>query len=301
MDANHLGLLLDGYEIDKETSCSRQVSLFMDTILGWQFKIHNHGFVRVVDYMGTDAAIVQAARVSYGEGTTTKSSDDGLIRYLIENKHTSPIEQVRIKFHLKMPIFVARQHLRHRMASVNEYSGRYSIMGDEVYIPAPEFINVQSADNKQGRGQTMSAEDAQKVTDILNQMAESSQKQYHDLLDLDLTRELARIGLGLNTYTEFYWTIDLHNLFHFLNLRLHPHAQKEIRDYAEVILLILRGWVPSATAAFENFILNGMQLSDAAQRYLRHRINAPYDLIPMVPGMSSFSTENTTTELAFSI
>lgn len=265
---------------------TRPSSGYLDDILGNPFWMLDHGFIRVIDYMGNDGSIVQAARVSYGTGTETKSEDASLINYLVENKHTSPLEQVRIKFHIKAPIFVARQWLRHRMSSVNEYSGRYSIMDGGVYIPDMEFIAAQSTSNKQGRGEPLSLEQKEKVRDLLIEISNASNKTYHDLLQENLARELARIGLTLNTYTEWYWTIDAHNLFHFMRLRAHSHAQYEIRVYAEQILNICHKWLPMATAAFENFIMYGESFSKAAMTYMKNRINAGGAPVDRVKGMS---------------
>lgn len=277
-----------GMPADVSTKLPRPNVPALDKLLGVTFRVHDHGRVRCIDYMGDDAAIVQAARVSYGKGTKTKSKDAGLISYLIENYHTSPIEQARIKFHIKAPIFVARQWIRTRMSSTNEYSGRYSEMTCEYYVPADEDIAAQSTDNKQGRGEVLTPEQRQKVRDLLIHTSEDGVTTYNKLLDdeVGLARELARIGLSLNTYTEWYWTIDAHNLFNFIRLRFHPHAQKEIRDYAEVIWKLVKIWLPMTADAVENFILEGERFSGAAMRYLAARIAAHGAPVPAPRKMS---------------
>ena len=286
--ASDVSALLKKYTVDKATEVKRVTSLFMDCILGWTFKIHTHGFVRVIDYMGDDSSIVQAARVSYGKGTKTRLKDASLISYLIENAHTSPLEMVRIKLHIKLPIFVARQWIRHRTAGLNEYSGRYSVMGCEYYLPDADDIAGQSDDNKQARGDGLTAEQRERVIELLTATCDDSVKTYEELLseDVGLARELARIGLTLNTYTELYWTIDLHNLINFIRLRLHSHAQKEIRDYAQVIWDILEGWLPITTKAAKNFVLDSKRLSGAALTYLQMRISNGGKPVEKVDGMS---------------
>ncbi|MBC6438359.1 MAG: FAD-dependent thymidylate synthase [Rhodobacteraceae bacterium] len=236
----------------------------------------DHGFVKVVDYMGDDASIVQAARVSYGEGTKKTRDDEGLIRYLMRHAHTTPFEMCDIRFHVKAPIFVARQWMRHRTASVNEVSGRYSVLKTDCYIPDPEHLGTQSKTNKQGRGDDiLNEEDADRVITRIKDAGRNCDETYGQMLhpDVDLSRELARIVLPLNTYTEWYWKIDLHNLFHFLQLRLDEHAQYEIRVYAEAIALVIKGWVPLAWKAFEDYRLNAVSLSaqgvDCVRRMLR--------------------------------
>jgi thymidylate synthase (FAD) len=233
-----------------------------EAILDKEYPVLDKGFVRLVDYLGSDSRIVQAARVSYGEGTKTYRQDKGLIDYLLRNNHTSPFEQVNLTFHIKMPIFVARQWIRHRTARVNEISGRYSVMADEAYIPEPGHINLQSDDNKQGRApEAVDAALQQQVLDILKQDQARAFNTYHKLLDLGIARELARVDLPLSLYTQWYWQMDLHNLFHFLQLRLDSHAQYEIRVYAEVILEIVRKVCPLACDAFENFSRAGQGFS----------------------------------------
>ena len=235
----------------------------LDLILENEFQILDHGFIRLIDYMGNDSSIVQAARVSYGAGTKAVSEDKALINYLIKHKHTSPIEMCEIKFHLKMPIFIARQWIRHRTASINEYSARYSILSNQYYIPEPERMQRQSTNNKQGSGEALPKEFATKVANILNEDANRCYANYEEMLggEITLARELARMNLTLNYYTEFYWKIDLHNFLHFINLRAHPHAQYEIRVYAQKLLEIAEIWCPFATSAFKEHIMNGVNFS----------------------------------------
>ena len=245
-----------------------------EEILDKEYPVLDHGFVRLVDYLGSDQRIVQSARVSYGEGTKTYRQDKGLINYLMRNDHTSPFEQVVFTFHVKMPIFVARQWTRHRTARMNEISGRYSVMKDDVYIPAAENIALQSEDNKQGRASApVDAETAKKIQSIMASDAERAFENYHQMLDMGIAREISRIDLPLSLYTEFYWEIDLHNLFHFLKLRLDNHAQFEIRQYAIVMLEMIRRVCPIATEAFENHKLKGRSFSgremDAIKAMLR--------------------------------
>ncbi|MDR3284682.1 MAG: FAD-dependent thymidylate synthase [Treponema sp.] len=233
-----------------------------EAILDKEFPVLDKGFVRLVDYLGSDARIVQSARVSYGEGTKTVREDGALIDYLLRHEHTSPFEQVVFTFHLKMPVFVARQLVRHRTARMNEISGRYSVMKNECYVPAPEDIAPQSADNKQGRAdEALGASEAQKTREALRAGQDAAFASYDKLIESGLARELARINLPLSLYTEMYWQIDLHNLLHFLKLRLDGHAQKEIRDYAQVLLEIARKVAPLAAASFENHVKNGVRFS----------------------------------------
>ena len=220
------------------------------------------GFVRLVDYMGSDARIVQSARVSYGEGTKSYREDKGLINYLMRNAHTSPFEQVQLTFHTKMPIFVARQWVRHRTARLNEISGRYSVMADEFYVPAPEQIRPQSEDNKQGRSEARftEAEEKEIIAAMVDEQ-ESAYAAYTRLLDRNLARELARANLPVSLYTEWYWQIDLHNLFHFLRLRMDAHAQYEIRVFAEAMAGCAKAVAPLAYEAFEEHVLGALELS----------------------------------------
>jgi thymidylate synthase (FAD) len=242
----------------------------LEAMLFQAFPVLDHGFVRVIDYMGDDSAIVQAARVSYGRGTRRVQEDAGLIRYLMRHRHTTPFEMCEIKFHVKLPIFVARQWIRHRTASVNEYSARYSILDKEFYIPAPEQLAAQSVSNRQGRGDVLDGDEAAEVLNVLRADAERTYANYALMLNegetpdptrRGLARELARMNLTLNTYTQWYWKTNLHNLFHFLSLRADPHAQYEIRVYADAMLLMTEAWVPIAAAAFRDYRLGAVTLS----------------------------------------
>jgi thymidylate synthase (FAD) len=236
----------------------------LDAMLFTALPVLDHGFIRVVDYMGDDAAVVQAARVSYGRGTRKTTEDEGLIRYLMRHHHSTPFEMCEIKYHVKLPIFVARQWIRHRTANVNEYSARYSIMDKEFYLPAPEHLALQSADNRQGRGAVLEGDAAVRVMDLLRQDAEQTYAHYEEMLDeasIGLARELARMNLTLNTYTQWYWKTDLHNLFHFLRLRADAHAQYEIRVYAEAMLETVKAWVPLSYAAFSDYRLGAITFS----------------------------------------
>ena len=233
-----------------------------EEILDKEFKCLNAGFVRLVDYMGGDESIVQAARVSYGKGTKSVNEDRGLIRYLMRHLHTTPFEMVELKFHVKLPIFVARQWIRHRTANVNEYSGRYSIMKDEFYIPGHDAIHFQSLRNKQGRSAEEVPEDLRsRVLEILTSSQQQMYAEYEQMLESDIARELARINLPLSLYTEWYWKIDLHNLFHFLRLRIDPHAQYEIRVYGEAMAEITKRVAPMAWEAFEDYIQKSEKFS----------------------------------------
>ncbi len=231
-------------------------------LIGKEFPCLDKGFVRLIDVMGDDAAIVQAARVSYGAGTKKINEDVGLIRYLLRHLHTTPFEMVEFKFHVKLPIFVARQWIRHRTANVNEYSGRYSEMKDEFYVPAIDQVRAQSATNKQGRAEE--AFDPTVADRIRTGMFETQSRlygEYQDLLNADLAREIARINLPVSNYTEWYWKVDLHNLFHFLKLRIDPHAQYEIRVYGEAMAQLVKAAVPVAYEAFEDYILHARRFS----------------------------------------
>lgn len=236
----------------------------------------DHGFVRVVDYMGDDAAICQAARVSYGRGTKSVQNDAGLIRYLMRHWHSTPFEMCEVKLHVKLPVFVARQWIRHRTANVNEYSARYSILDREFYIPAPENLAAQSTSNKQGRSEVLQGEEAARVLDILRQDAMRSYDHYEEMLSQDgqqgLARELARMNLPANIYTQWYWKVDLHNLFHFLRLRADAHAQYEIRAYADALCDIVADWVPAAFAAFRDYRMESLSLSGQAVSVLKRRL-----------------------------
>jgi thymidylate synthase (FAD) len=253
-----------------------------EDILDKEFPCLNAGFVRLVDYMGGDESIVQAARVSYGKGTKTVNEDRGLIRYLMRHHHTTPFEMVELKFHVKLPIFVARQWIRHRTANVNEYSGRYSVMKDEFYVPEAGAIHYQSLRNKQGRGsEDVPAELRQKVLDILLASQKQLYGEYEQMLESDIARELARVNLPVSLYTEWYWKIDLHNLFHFLRLRMDDHAQYEIRVYATALGEITKAVAPTAWEAFQDYILKSktfsrLELAVLAQSLDRSAITAEY-------------------------
>ncbi|MFQ5783376.1 MAG: FAD-dependent thymidylate synthase [Alphaproteobacteria bacterium] len=253
----------------------RTVSPGLEEILYQPIPVLDHGFVRVIDYMGDDGAVVQAARVSYGYGTRKLREDRGLIRYLMRHRHTTPFEMCEIKYHVKLPIFVARQWIRHRTANVNEYSARYSILDREFYLPAPEHLGAQSAANRQGRGAVLEGAEAERVMELLRADAERAYDHYGEMLNEDregnvvdparqgLARELARMNLSLNFYTQWYWKTDLHNLLHFLSLRADDHAQYEIRAYARVMIETVERWVPAVFEAFMDYRAGGAELSAA--------------------------------------
>ncbi|MDR2618817.1 MAG: FAD-dependent thymidylate synthase, partial [Treponema sp.] len=244
-----------------------------EAILDKEFPVLNKGFVRLVDYLGGDERVVQSARVSYGAGARSFREDAGLIDYLMRNRHTSPFEQVILTFHIKLPVFVARQWIRHRTARVNEISGRYSVMKDDFYIPAPDDIALQSGDNKQGRSaDPLEADKAEKIRALFAEGQKEAYAAYTELIDSGLARELARINLPLAIYTEWYWQIDLRNLFHFLELRLDAHAQKEIRLYAEVLFEIAKKTAPCCCESFERHILGGVQFSKDEFAELKRRL-----------------------------
>jgi thymidylate synthase (FAD) len=240
------------------------------------FKVLDHGFIRIVDYMGNDNAVVQAARVSYGTGTKQVREDRGLIRYLMRHRHTTPFEMCEIKLHVKLPIFVARQWVRHRTANINEYSARYSYLDKEFYVPQPEHLATQSSTNRQGRGAVLEGQEAAKVLQILREDASRSHDHYVEMMNEDesgitlrdgqhgLARELARMNLTLNFYTQWYWKVNLHNFMHFLSLRADQHAQYEIRTYAETMLKILEKWVPQVYEAFCDYRLSSFEMSSPA-------------------------------------
>jgi len=245
-----------------------------EKILDKEFPVLNKGFIRLVDYMGSDERIVQAARVSYGKGTKSVREDKGLITYLLRNDHTSPFEQVVFTFHCKMPLFVARQWIRHRTARLNEISGRYSVMADDFYIPELSDISFQSSDNKQGRSEEeVPAELKEKVIELLKADQKRVYDNYQTLLEDNVARELARINLPLSLYTEWYWQIDLHNLFHFLRLRLDVHAQKEIRVYAEAMYEAASKVCPQAFEAFEQYIKGSVRFSKDELTALKLMLN----------------------------
>jgi len=264
-------------EIDRlraETQPTRRATVAaLEAVLYEAIPVLDHGFVRVIDYMGDDAAVVQAARVSYGKGTKKINEDRGLIQYLMRHRHTTPFEMCEIKYHVKLPIFVARQWIRHRTANVNEYSARYSILDNEFYLPAPEQIAAQSKSNRQGRGEQLTPAETARVLDLLRDDALRAYRDYTTLLNTDeagavidpdrqgLARELARMNLTLNFYTQWYWKTDLYNLLNFLSLRGDAHAQYEIRAYADVMLETLERWVPLTAEAFRQYRLGGAHLS----------------------------------------
>jgi thymidylate synthase (FAD) len=253
----------------------------LEDILYEPIPVLDHGFVRVIDYMGDDAAVVQAARVSYGKGTKRVSEDRGLVHYLMRHRHTTPFEMCEIKYHVKLPIFVARQWIRHRTANVNEYSARYSILDNEFYIPAPEHLAAQSTSNRQGRGEVLSGAEAARVLDLLREDAGRAYRGYVEMLNEDeagavldaerqgLARELARMNLSLNFYTQWYWKTDLHNLLNFLSLRADAHAQYEIRAYAEAMIDTVDKWVPMTAEAFRQYRLGGAHLSERGLAVVR--------------------------------
>ncbi|NBX52300.1 MAG: FAD-dependent thymidylate synthase [Proteobacteria bacterium] len=261
----------------------RPVSPELEEVLYQPFEVLDHGFVRVVDYMGNDSSVVQSARVSYGAGTKKVNADMALINYLMAHRHTTPFEMCEIKFHIKLPIFVARQWIRHRTASVNEYSARYSIMEDEFYIPKGQHLSSQSKINHQGRDETkiLNESEQKKVLEILKKDSATAYKNYLEMINqsengevLDsnkegLARELARMNLPLNCYTQWYWKIDLHNLLHFLNLRADSHAQYEIRVYAEIMLDIVKKWVPQTYQAFIKNNKTGKNFSGPALEIIK--------------------------------
>ncbi|HEV2097796.1 MAG TPA: FAD-dependent thymidylate synthase [Stellaceae bacterium] len=268
----------------EEFRTKRATAPALEEILYQPLPVLDHGFIRVVDYMGNDAAIVQAARVSYGRGTRRVSEDQGLINYLMRHRHTTPFEMCEIKYHVKLPIFVARQWIRHRTANVNEYSARYSILDNEFYIPAAEHLATQATANRQGRGEVLEEVAAQRVLGLLREQAERAYAGYAELLNEDATdasrhsgrpgiaRELARINLTLGFYTQWYWKTNLHNLLHFLSLRADPHAQYEIRAYAEVMLETVKRWVPMTYDAFLEYRMKAATISAKGLDVIRRRL-----------------------------
>ena len=251
----------------------RVTSPELEKILYEAMPVLDHGFVRVVDYMGDDTSIVQSARVSYGKGTKKVSTDSGLIKYLMRHRHSTPFEMCEIKYHIKLPIFIARQWIRHRTANVNEYSARYSIMDKEFYVPERENLAAQSTNNRQGRGDLINGKQADNILKILKEDAERNYQHYEEMLNekydgsiIDdkkqgLARELARMNLTLNSYTQWYWKTDLLNLLNFLALRADSHAQFEIREYASTMLNTVKKWVPTTYDAFIDYRVGGMELS----------------------------------------
>ncbi|MDR2102676.1 MAG: FAD-dependent thymidylate synthase [Treponema sp.] len=252
-----------------------------DAVLDREFPVLDKGFVRLVDYLGGDERVVQSARVSYGTGTKSYREDAGLIDYLLRNRHTSPFEQVILTFHIKLPIFTARQWVRHRTARINEISGRYSVMKDDFYIPDPADIALQSADNKQGRSAEALEETlAEQVRAAFAAGQERAYGDYKRLIEGGIARELARINLPLSLYTEWFWQIDLHNLFHFLELRLDAHAQREIRLYAAVLLELAKKVAPRCCESFERHILRGVSFSGEEFAELKRRLAGGAETIP---------------------
>jgi len=268
----------------------RAVSPGIEQHLYSAIPVLDHGFVRVIDYMGDDAAICQAARVSYGKGTKSVQNDEGLIRYLMRHWHSTPFEMCEIKLHVKLPVFVARQWIRHRTANVNEYSARYSILDREFYIPAPEALAAQSVVNNQGRGAALSGDEAERVLRYLRDDAMRAYDHYEEMISQEgqqgLARELARMNLPANIYTQWYWKVDLHNLLHFLRLRADAHAQYEIRVYADAICRVVADWVPFAYKAFEDYRMGGATLSATALGCVR-RMLAGEDVRQDNSGMSA--------------
>ena len=268
----------------QETSTKRVTAPNLEKILYEAIPILDHGFIRVIDYMGDDSSIVQAARVSYGKGTKKVSTDSGLIKYLMRHWHSTPFEMCEIKYHVKLPIFIARQWIRHRTANVNEYSARYSILDKEFYLPEPNHLAAQSKNNRQGRGDILQGEQAKKVLDLLKGDAERTYDNYEKMLNerydgsiIDenqdgLARELARMNLTLGTYTQWYWKTDLLNLMNFLRLRADHHAQYEIRAYADAMLDTLKKWVPITYDAFLDYRVGGTEVSSKGKEVLKKLI-----------------------------
>jgi len=266
---------------NQENKTKRVTAPELEKILYEAIPILDHGFVRVIDYMGDDTSIVQAARVSYGKGTKKISTDSGLIKYLMRHWHSTPFEMCEIKYHVKLPIFIARQWIRHRTANVNEYSARYSILDKEFYLPVPEHLSAQSQNNRQGRGDVLEDEQAKKVLDLLKTDAERTYNNYEEMLNeryngsvidenkIGLARELARMNLTLNTYTQWYWKTDLLNLMNFLRLRADSHAQYEIRAYAEAMLDTVKKWVPITYEAFMDYRVGGTEVSSKGKTVIQ--------------------------------
>ena len=276
---------------NQENKTKRVTAPELEKILYEAIPLLDHGFIRVVDYMGDDTSIVQAARVSYGKGTKKVSTDAGLIKYLMRHWHSTPFEMCEIKYHVKLPIFIARQWIRHRTANVNEYSARYSILDKEFYLPAQEHLAAQSKSNRQGRGDVLEGEQAKKVLDLLKNDAERTYENYETMLNekydgsiidengVGLARELARMNLTLNTYTQWYWKTDLLNLMNFLRLRADHHAQYEIRTYADAMLDTLKRWVPITYDAFMDYRVGGTEVSDKGKKVIQKLIKGDKVLI----------------------
>ncbi len=269
----------------QENSTKRVTSPELEKILYEAIPILDHGFIRVIDYMGDDSSIVQAARVSYGKGTKKVSTDEGLIRYLLRHWHSTPFEMCEIKYHVKLPIFIARQWIRHRTANVNEYSARYSILDKEFYIPTEDKLAAQSKSNRQGRGDILTGDQAQEVLNILKNDSTRTYQNYEKMLNerydgsiIDenkdgLARELARMNLTLNSYTQWYWKTDLLNLMNFLFLRADIHAQYEIRVYAEAMIETLKKWVPITHSAFLDYRVGAAHVSSKGLQVIKSLLN----------------------------
>ena len=273
-------------DLQSQTNNTKRVTApELEKILYEAIPILDHGFIRVIDYMGNDASIVQAARVSYGKGTKKVNTDSGLIKYLMRHWHSTPFEMCEIKYHVKLPIFIARQWIRHRTANVNEYSARYSILDKEFYLPEEQNLAAQSVTNRHGRGDVLKGDQAKKVLDILKDDAERTYKNYETMLNqrydgstidenlIGLARELARMNLTLNTYTQWYWKTDLLNLMNFLRLRVDHHAQYEIRAYAEAMLDTLKRWVPTTYESFMDYRVGGTEVSSKGKIILQKLIS----------------------------
>jgi len=268
----------------QENKTKRVTAPELEKILYEAMPILDHGFIRVIDYMGDDSSIVQAARVSYGKGTKKVSTDSGLIKYLMRHWHSTPFEMCEIKYHVKLPIFIARQWIRHRTANVNEYSARYSILDKEFYLPSSENLAAQSQSNRQGRGEVIEGDQAKQVLELLKNDAERTYKNYEEMLNqrfdgttIDenkkgLARELARMNLTLNTYTQWYWKTDLLNLMNFLRLRADQHAQYEIRSYADAMLDTVKKWVPITYEAFMDYRVGGTEVSSKGKAVIQKLI-----------------------------
>ena len=269
----------------QENSTKRVISPELEKIVYEAIPILDHGFIRVIDYMGDDSSIVQAARVSYGKGTKKVSTDEGLIRYLLRHWHSTPFEMCEIKYHVKLPIFIARQWIRHRTANVNEYSARYSILDKEFYIPTEDKLAAQSKSNRQGRGDILTGDQAQEVLNILKNDSTRTYQNYEKMLNerydgsiIDenkdgLARELARMNLTLNSYTQWYWKTDLLNLMNFLFLRADIHAQYEIRVYAEAMIETLKKWVPITHSAFLDYRVGAAHVSSKGLQVIKSLLN----------------------------
>tara|TARA_B100000959_G_scaffold277761_1_gene334881 strand:- start:19 stop:966 length:948 start_codon:yes stop_codon:yes gene_type:complete len=268
----------------QDNKTKRVVASELEKVLYEAIPILDHGFIRVVDYMGNDSSIVQSARVSYGKGTKKVNTDSGLIKYLMRHWHSTPFEMCEIKYHVKLPIFIARQWIRHRTANVNEYSARYSILDKEFYLPAPEHLAAQSRNNRQGRGDVLEGDQAKKVLDLLKTDSERTYSNYEEMLNeryngtvidenkIGLARELARMNLTLNTYTQWYWKTDLLNLMNFLRLRADSHAQYEIRAYADAMLDTVKKWVPITHEAFMDYRVGGTEVSSKGKAIIQKLI-----------------------------